>query len=664
MSQATQHILPIGRLQRGLLFLGLLSVVLVFLLPAGILLFQDFRRGRQPGGEIDSATSELSPHGTNWETESFSAAADGQLKLLGKLLVHPAEIHEEQINKLATPAFHCERLRPESLRTIYSDDVLTVSRPEESRAESRESTAGKNENFLRAGFSEAGSVDSGPSTLDSKSNHDHHDISTTTNTQNGLTRSVGLMAALKALAEPFANSATVRVKFKIFRVELAAESGVTLVSFQASARTERGLIQENATWRCRWSRSVDGSPPLLEWISVEHYEESVSNSLQGALFTDCTEAVLGNDFSIRKQLLRGMDQWREQLQIDFAVSLQGHHGIAVGDVNGDDLEDIYVCQPGGVPNRLLVQNLDGTVTDTAADAGVDWLDRSWGTLLLDLDNDGDRDLVVVMDTNILLMANDGTGRFSQRSVYYLKDYAYSLAAADYDNDGNVDIFVTSYGSRYIAATAGEGDDAHDTPSPYHDANNGHRNILLRNDGHWVFSDVTRECGLDHNNRRWSFAAAWEDFDNDGDQDLYVANDFGRNNLYRNDGGHFVDVAATAGVEDIAAGMSASWGDYDGDGLMDLYVGNMFSSAGGRIAYQRRFQTDADSSIRRQFQRHARGNSLFKNAGDGTFRDVSADAAVTMGRWAWSSKFIDINNDGWEDIFVTNGFITGPDTDDL
>ena len=227
MSQATQHILPIGRLQRGLLFLGLLSVVLVFLLPAGILLFQDFRRGRQLGGEIDSATSELSPHGTNWETESFSAAADGQLKLLGKLLVHPADIVEEQINKLATPAFHCERLRPESLRTIYSDDVLTVSRPEES-------------------------------TLDSKSNHDQHDISTTTNTQSGLTRSVGLIAALKALAEPFANSATVRVKFKIFRVELAAGCTATIIELVNSHRTSDVLASRlGFLSECRQKKAND-----------------------------------------------------------------------------------------------------------------------------------------------------------------------------------------------------------------------------------------------------------------------------------------------------------------------------------------------------------------------------------------------------------------------
>jgi hypothetical protein len=170
--------------------------------------------------------------------------------------------------------------------------------------------------------------------------------------------------------------------------------------------------------------------------------------------------------------------------------------------------------------------------------------------------------------------------------------------------------------------------------------------------------------LNENNTRWSFAASWEDYDGDGDADLYVANDFGRNNLYRNDGGNFTDVAAEAGVEDIAAGMSVAWGDYNQDGKMDLYVGNMFSSAGQRIAFQGRFHTAANNETREQFQRHARGNSLFLNLGDGTFRDVSEEAGVTLGRWAWASPFIDINNDGWEDLVVANGFVTGSNTGDL
>ena len=202
------------------------------------------------------------------------------------------------------------------------------------------------------------------------------------------------------------------------------------------------------------------------------------------------------------------------------------------------------------------------------------------------------------------------------------------------------------------------------PIPYHDANNGGRNVLFRNNGAWRFQDVTKRVGLEQNNRRFSFAASWDDYDNDGDLDLYVANDYGRNNLYRNDRGRFTDIARRAGVEDISAGMSVSWGDYNNDGWMDLYVSNMFSSAGNRIAYQRRFHSGASEATRSEFQRHARGNSLFQNVGDGTFRDVSTSAGVTMGRWAWGSGFVDINNDGLEDLIVANGFVTQEDPGDL
>ena len=107
------------------------------------------------------------------------------------------------------------------------------------------------------------------------------------------------------------------------------------------------------------------------------------------------------------------------------------------------------------------------------------------------------------------------------------------------------------------------------------------------------------------------------------------------------------------------------GDFNRDGLPDIYVGNMFSSAGNRIAYQRQFRTDVDEETRALYQRHARGNSLFQNMGNGKFQDVSQTAAVTEARWAWSSNFTDINNDGWQDLVVANGMVTGTDdTGDL
>ncbi len=122
--------------------------------------------------------------------------------------------------------------------------------------------------------------------------------------------------------------------------------------------------------------------------------------------------------------------------------------------------------------------------------------------------------------------------------------------------------------------------------------------MLRNRGDGTFEDVTQASGLNRNNTRFSFAASWADSDADGRPDLYVANDFGRNNLYRkNADGTFIDVAARLGVEDVGAGMSASWFDYDRDGRLDLYVGNMWSVAGLRVSSQTAFQQTISGDVR-------------------------------------------------------------------
>jgi hypothetical protein len=144
----------------------------------------------------------------------------------------------------------------------------------------------------------------------------------------------------------------------------------------------------------------------------------------------------------------------------------------------------------------------------------------------------------------------------------------------------------------------------------------------------------------------------------------VANDFGRNCLYRNDGGRFTNVAAASGVEDIASGMSVSFADYDRDGHADIYVSNMFSSAGNRITYQRQYEHQFAAADISSIQRMTRGNSLFRGQPAGTFTDVSAASGAGMGRWAWGSLFADLNNDAWDDLVVLNGFITADDTGDL
>jgi hypothetical protein len=470
----------------------------------------------------------------------------------------------------------------------------------------------------------------------------------------------GFAQALSVLLEPFANATERRAAFKITRIAGDRSSIQTTIDFQLVGKSAGGILQHSAIWECEWIDSNDpGKPPLVQ--SLVATDEERAQSTLPDLFSDCTEAVLGGTDSFRQQLRFGVDHWLTRIEQRFGIEAAGWHGLALGDVNGDGLDDVYVCEPGGLPNRLYVQEADGTARDISADAGVDWWDHSHAALILDLDNDADQDLVVATALGLVFLANDGQAHFAVRASKLCPEaMPFSLAAADYDQDGDVDVYAACYSPRNSAVAGG----ILARPIPYHDANNGGRNCLFRNEGSWRFANVTKEVGLDQNNRRFSLAASWEDYDNDGDQDLYVANDYGRNNLYRNDQGRFSDVAQAAGVEDISAGMSASWGDFNQDGHMDLYVSNMWSSAGQRVTYQRQFLPGTSDGTRSEFQRHARGNSLFMNMGDGAFSDVSVEANVTMGRWAWGSCFLDLNNDGWEDLLVANGFITQEDTTDL
>jgi len=383
------------------------------------------------------------------------------------------------------------------------------------------------------------------------------------------------------------------------------------------------------------------------------------------LFRDVTAEMFGQDEAFREQLLRGIPYWRARLDLASGIDIYGSNGIAVGDIDGDGRDEVYVCQPGGLPNRLY-EVRDGRMRDITEKAGVGLLDDTSCALFLDLRNSGRQDLVVLRASGPVLFLNQGDGTFVLRPDAFQfrttpQGSFTGMSAADYDRDGRVDLYLCTY-------TYFQSEDQYRYPVPYHDARNGPPNFLFRNrlatDGSGTFEDVTDSVGLTENNNRFSFAPAWCDYDGDGWPDLYVANDFGRHNLYKNGGGHFQDVARQAGVEDVGPGMSAAWFDYDGDGQPDLYVSNMWSDAGQRVTRDAAFRPANDATLREAYRRHTKGNSLYRNRGDGTFAETGADQGVEMGRWAWCADAHDFDNDGAPEIYITCGMLTGPNPTDL
>ncbi|MCA9216889.1 MAG: VCBS repeat-containing protein [Planctomycetales bacterium] len=470
-------------------------------------------------------------------------------------------------------------------------------------------------------------------------------------------KSASSMTSLFAEALPAgwqAQSANVQSYFKVHRIEVDGTNIQTVVRFEFGVADGSRRAQQTSQLQCKLR--LDGANDIkFESIDVTDLERITSSKL----FADCTASVLQANESHSKQMLPGIPHWLSRIPKEFLGQF-GHHGMAVGDVNGDGLDDLYVCDAGGLPNRLYVQQPDGTLVDRSKESGVNYLDDSVGVLFVDLDNDGDQDLVVGTDPFLRICNNDGDGTFTLARSIEVETDSFSITSADFDQDGLLDLYICGYDVRKDSPN----DRGLPFPIPYHDANNGGKNVLLRNVGDFQFADVTVQVGLDEHNSRFSMAAAWNDVDNDGDVDLYVANDFGRNCLYVNDGGKFRDIAADANVEDHASGMSVSFADFDRDGQSDIYVGNMYSSAGNRVTFQRDFGTGVPDSTVAYLQRMARGNTLFSNQGNGKFSDVSVQQNVVMGRWAWSSIFADMTNSGWPDIVVVNGYITNEIKDDL
>ncbi len=295
-------------------------------------------------------------------------------------------------------------------------------------------------------------------------------------------------------------------------------------------------------------------------------------------------------------------------------------------------------------------------------------------MFADFDNDGDLD--VFLGRTLLpsvYLVNEG-GRFVDRSAELvdgpLPALVSAVSAVDYDGDGLLDLYVSTYAAgmrvpsqlqmAYLPGMDGlelwqfrSSDENHVMTNRF-----GPPNVLLRNQGGGRFARVKNTALKLFSH---TFQSTWADYDNDGDMDLYAANDYAPNNLFRNDGvDGFTDVTEESGTADIGFGMGASWGDFDEDGLLDLYVTNMYSKAGLRITAQ---LNEADPT----YGRMAGGNTLLRNNVDG-FEHVSSlerpGLLVAAAGWGWGSQFVDLDNDSDLDLYALSGYYTAPSAVEL
>ena len=200
----------------------------------------------------------------------------------------------------------------------------------------------------------------------------------------------------------------------------------------------------------------------------------------------------------------GSDYWRTVLDGACGIDIYGHNGVSVGDIDNDGFDDLYVCQPAGLPNRLYRNRGDGTFEDITETSGVGVLDNTAFALFADFNNNGRQDLIVVRTGGPLLFVNQGDGKFRAKpDAFHFASPPQGTftgaAVADYDRDGWLDIYFCLY-SYY------QGADQYRYPYPYYDAENGPPNFMMRNQRDGTFRDVTAETGLNATTRATVFAA--------------------------------------------------------------------------------------------------------------------------------------------------------------
>lgn len=311
---------------------------------------------------------------------------------------------------------------------------------------------------------------------------------------------------------------------------------------------------------------------------------------------------------------------------------------AVADYDGDGWDDVFLTTSEEGGRNRLYRNTGGfRFEDVTEKAGVgpgnDAQNATADAVWLDFNGDGRQDLFVVRFGRSILYQNMGDGVFrdvTEHAGLSQRRNSITAVAFDYDRDGDVDLLVGSY---FRPVDIFNPDTPRFFPESFETASNGGGLTLYRNNGDGTFNDDTTHAGLSSSG--WVLDVGHADADGDGDEDIYVAVDFGTDRFYANNGnGTFTDVTKAAIGIDTKKGMNVDWGDFDNDGLPDVYVTNI-----------------TDDYMRE-------GNFLWHNQGDLKFLDVARETSTAKTGWGWGARFFDYDNDGWLDLYVTNGWVSG------
>lgn len=360
-------------------------------------------------------------------------------------------------------------------------------------------------------------------------------------------------------------------------------------------------------------------------------------------------------------------------------------GVALGDIDGDGLCDLYLCGLDG--ENALYRNLgDWRFTNVTAAAGVACPGQySTGTTFADVDGDGDLDLLVnALGVGTRLFVNDGRGRFTESAQPALRTGrgATSLALADVDGDGDLDLYVTNYRTNTIRSTGlsvlnvdgrkflrPEDREQYEFTKDGFILEHGDVDLLFTNDGRGQFTPVPWNTGafLDEDGRPlpagpkdWGLSCMFRDIDRDGRPDLYVCNDFwspDRLWLNRSSNGVVRFQAAPRRMlrHTSTFSMGVDFADLNRDGLDDFLVLDMLSRDPARRLRQRSLMGAAATDVSRIEDRpQVEHNTLFLNRGDGTFAELAQLAGLGASEWSWAIAFLDVDLDGYEDALVTTG----------